>query len=163
MSGDTAYTAYGPDGEELSGAANAAALEAGYIKTLERLHRDGKATVVVRDLPASPEDVPSCVSEDLDHLKSCAFQQDMDPNLEFDVRAAEAVPGTRLIDLTDEICPGGLCRAVIGNALVYRDKDHLTATFARTLSPVIGRGLTGIKTTLAVSSSPAVGPGKPVA
>ena len=40
-----------------------------------------------------------------------------------------------------EICPGGLCRAVIGNALVYRDKSHLSATFARTLAPGIERGL----------------------
>jgi hypothetical protein len=30
---------------------------------------------------------------------------------------------------------------VIGNALVYRDKSHLTATYARTLAPSIERGL----------------------
>ncbi len=30
---------------------------------------------------------------------------------------------------------------MIGNALVYRDKTHLTATFARTLSPWIGEGI----------------------
>jgi hypothetical protein len=30
---------------------------------------------------------------------------------------------------------------VIGNALVYRDKSHLTATFARTLLPWIESGL----------------------
>ena len=30
---------------------------------------------------------------------------------------------------------------MIGNALVYRDKSHLTATFARTLAPQIGLGL----------------------
>jgi peptidoglycan/LPS O-acetylase OafA/YrhL len=163
MSGDTAYTAYGPNGEELSGEANAAALEAGYISTLQRLQRAGIATVVVRDLPASPNDVPSCVSEDLDHLKSCAFPEDKNPNLEFDVRAAAAVPGTRLIDLTADICPGGLCRAVIGNALVYRDKNHLTATFARTLSPEIGPALTGNTATLALAPSPSIGPAKPVA
>ena len=26
---------------------------------------------------------------------------------------------------------------MIGNALTYRDKDHLTATFARTLEPIL--------------------------
>ena len=30
---------------------------------------------------------------------------------------------------------------MIGNALVYRDKSHLTATFARTLAPAIERDL----------------------
>jgi peptidoglycan/LPS O-acetylase OafA/YrhL len=141
MSGDTAYTAYGSAGEELSGTANSDALEAGYAATLERIHQAGLKTVVIKDTPASASDVPSCVSEDLGHLESCAFKRVRDWNLEFDVRAAEANPGTHLIDLTAEICPGELCRAVIGNALVYRDKSHLTATFARTLSPWIEEGL----------------------
>jgi hypothetical protein len=30
---------------------------------------------------------------------------------------------------------------VIGNALTYRDDSHLSATFARTLSPWMERGL----------------------
>ncbi len=141
MAGDTAYTAYGPNGEELSGAANAAALEAGYVSTLERIQRAGLQTVVIRDTPASVEDVPSCVSEDLGDLEACAFPRPQDPNLEFDKRAAEATPNVHLIDVTAEICPGELCRAVIGNALTYRDKTHLTATFARTLSPWFEKSL----------------------
>ena len=64
-----------------------------------------------------------------------------DRTKEFDARAAKAAPGTHLIDINPEICPDGLCRAVIGNALVYRDKSHLTATFARTLAPGIERDL----------------------
>ncbi len=141
MAGDTAYTAYGPDGEELSGEANAAALEEGYKKTLARVIAAGLDAVVIRDTPASEEDIPSCVSEDLQNLESCAFKRVHDPNIEFDVRAAKSTPGVHLIDITDEICPGDLCRAVIGNALVYRDKAHLTATFARTLAPWIEKGI----------------------
>ncbi len=141
MSGDTAYTAYGEDGEELSGDANAEALQEGYEKTLKRIQEAGPSTVVIRDTPASSQDVPSCVSEDLDHLQSCAFKQPREWDREFDKRAAETAPGAHLIDLTAEICPSELCRAVIGNALVYRDKSHLTATFARTLTPWIETGL----------------------
>jgi peptidoglycan/LPS O-acetylase OafA/YrhL len=141
MSGDTAYTAYGPEGEKLSGKENADALEAGYKATLDRLNRAGLDTVVIRDTPASAEDVPSCVSEDLEHLESCAFERPRNWDIEFDVRAAQSTPGTHLIDVTAEICPGELCRAVIGNALVYRDKTHLTATFARTLSPWLEEGI----------------------
>ena len=141
LASDTAYTAYGPNGEELSGKANADALEAGMISTLERIQRAGLNAVVIRDTPASENDVPSCVSEDLGNLEACAFPQIHDWNIEFDKRAAEATPGVHLIDVTAEICPGELCRAVIGNALTYRDKAHLTATFARTLSPWIEEGL----------------------
>jgi hypothetical protein len=141
MSGDTAYTPYDEEGNELSGADAAAAMEAGYVKTLKRIDRAGLRTAVIRDTPASSSDVPSCVSEDLQNLGACAFPRVRDPDKEYDVRAAEHTPGAHLIDLTAEICPGEVCRAVIGNALVYRDKSHLTATFARTLSPWIETGL----------------------
>jgi peptidoglycan/LPS O-acetylase OafA/YrhL len=141
MSGDTAYTPYGSDGEELSGDAGAAAMEAGYLASLTRIHRAGLRTVVIRDTPVSASDVPGCVSEDLQHLDSCAFARVRDRTKEFDSRAARAAPETSLIDVTPEICPADLCRAVIGNALVYRDKSHLSATFARTLAPAIERDL----------------------
>jgi peptidoglycan/LPS O-acetylase OafA/YrhL len=141
MSGDTAYVPYGNDGAELSGEAAAAAMEAGYVATLTRIHRSGLRTVVIQDTPASASNVPDCVSEDLQHLQSCAFPRVRDKAKEFDVRAARAAPGGHLIDINREICPNNLCRAVIGNALVYRDKSHLSATFARTLAPGIERGL----------------------
>jgi peptidoglycan/LPS O-acetylase OafA/YrhL len=141
MSGDTVYTPYDSEGQELSGEAGAAAMESGYLSTLKRINRVGLKTIVIKDLPASTSDVPSCVSEDLSHLESCAFRRVVDKTKEFDVRAAESAPGTHLIDLTPEVCPARLCRAVIGDALVYRDKSHLTATFARTLAPGLERRL----------------------
>src|SRR4051812_18874211 len=134
MSGDTAYTPYGEFGEELSGRAAAEAMEAGYLATLGRLRKAGLRAVVIRDTPAAPDEIPACVSEHLDHLASCDFRHVHAWDKEFEMRAARRVPGDHLIDLTPEICPRGICRAVIGNALVYRDDSHLTATFARTLS-----------------------------
>jgi SGNH domain (fused to AT3 domains) len=141
MSGDTGYTAYGPHGQRLHGAADGRALEHGYLETLRRIRREGLGAVVIRDLPPAPRYVPACVEENRDHLRRCAFRRVRRGAREFDVRAARAVPGVELIDLVPEVCPHGLCRAVIGNALTYRDTQHLTATFARTLSPWIAAGL----------------------
>jgi peptidoglycan/LPS O-acetylase OafA/YrhL len=137
MSSDTAYTPYGEDGEQLSGPAAADAMEAGYVATLQRLHKLGLRTVVIRDTPVAPDEIPACVSEHLDDLASCDFRHTPTWEKEFERRAAQRAPGSHLIDLTPEICPQGICRSVIGNALVYRDDNHLTATFARTLSPWI--------------------------
>ena len=141
MSGDTAYVPYGSDGEELSG-------EARGRRDGGRLRRDPDPDPPRRPAhggdqrhPGLGQRRPGCVSEDLQNLESCAFRRVRDRNREFDARAARAAPGGHLIDINGEICPGGLCRAVIGNALVYRDKSHLTATFARTLAPGIGRDL----------------------
>lgn len=140
MSGDTAYTAYGK-GRALFGAANGRALEGGYVKTLKRIHHDGLRAVVIRDMPPAPRYMPGCVIKNRDHLRACTFHLRRRGTREFDVRAARAVPGVVLIDLVPEVCPHGLCRAVIGNALTYRDTQHLTATFARTLGPWIAAGL----------------------
>ncbi|MGE5282724.1 MAG: acyltransferase family protein [Chloroflexota bacterium] len=157
MSGSTGYTAYGRGGETLHDAANAAALEAGYVETLRRIHAAGPSTVLIRDMPASPQDVPSCVSEHTHHLRACAFRRVRRSNREFDVRAADVAPGVTLLDLTPEVCPKNLCRAVIGNALVYRDRFHLTATFTRTLSPWLELALLELIGPPPVSSALALG------
>src|SRR3954469_6227997 len=57
MSSDTAYTPYGEDGEQLSGPAAADAMEAGYVATLQRLHKLGLRTVVIKVAPSSPDEL----------------------------------------------------------------------------------------------------------
>ncbi|WP_460915618.1 SGNH hydrolase domain-containing protein [Plantactinospora veratri] len=50
-------------------------------------------------------------------------------------RGAGRPPRVGLIDLTPAICPGRRCAPVIGGVLVYRDNQHLTASYAATLAP----------------------------
>ncbi len=57
------------------------------------------------------------------------------------VRAAAEVEGVTLIDATPMIYPGKRCPAVIGDALVYRNGSHLTATYVRTLAPWLAERL----------------------
>ncbi len=137
MGSASEYTPLGEDGEALSGEEGSAALEDGYAATLERVNDDGRRVAVLKDPPSASEDVPSCVSRQLESLDSCAFRRDRSRAKEFDTRAAKRTPGASLVDVTEAICPRGLCRAVIGNALVYRDRNHLSATFAGTLAPLI--------------------------
>lgn len=56
-------------------------------------------------------------------------------------QAAAGLGGVALIDLNDAICPTDPCAAVIGDALVYRDSGHLTATYAATLAPRLATAL----------------------
>jgi len=46
-------------------------------------------------------------------------------------------PGSALLDLRDLMCTPKVCPPVIGNVVVYRSRDHLTATFVRTLAPYL--------------------------
>jgi peptidoglycan/LPS O-acetylase OafA/YrhL len=53
-------------------------------------------------------------------------------------QAAERIPGARVVKTRRFYCRHGFCPATIGNVLVYRDTAaHVTASYARTLSPYI--------------------------
>jgi len=141
MSGASQYVPLDDDGEEIEGAERARVLEEGYVRTLRRIQSAGLRTAVIKDPPAATDDVPSCVSARLHELDRCSFRRERGGAAEFDARAVARTPGARLLDITDQICPRDVCRAVIGDALVYRDKSHLSATFAVTLAPRLERGL----------------------
>ena len=52
--------------------------------------------------------------------------------------AAGADPQVRYVDLNAVICPTDRCAPVIGGVLVYRDHDHLSATYSRTTAAYFG-------------------------
>lgn len=51
----------------------------------------------------------------------------------------DEIPGFVSLDLSDAICDVDVCRAVEGNILVYRDFNHLSATYVRTTVPELRR------------------------
>lgn len=130
------------DGEMLQeGRAREDVLEESYVDVLRRLREAVPHVVVLKDAPVPPRDIPACVSESLDQLDRCAFPLEEGSEQTFETRAAARVDGVDLVDVTAVICPDGQCRSVIGDALVYRNKGHLTATFSATLAPTIARQL----------------------
>ncbi|WP_433285734.1 SGNH hydrolase domain-containing protein [Micromonospora sp. CA-244673] len=128
------YSAY-RDGRALKGPEGRAALVDGMRRTWRSLARIAPV-VVLRDTPAPRLDVAECVSAHREELTRCAVPRDealagIGP---LQVDAAQGLTGVRLVDLNDAICPADRCAAVIGGVLVYRDTNHLTATYARTLA-----------------------------
>lgn len=57
------------------------------------------------------------------------------------IEASAHLPSVTLLDLSDRFCRADVCHAVEGNILIYRDEDHLTTTYVRTLAPDLGRQL----------------------
>lgn len=57
---------------------------------------------------------------------------------------ASAYPNVFPFDLSDAICRPDRCRVVEGNILIYRDEHHLTASYARSLAPELGRQIGGL-------------------
>lgn len=50
-------------------------------------------------------------------------------------------PNTTFLDYTNAMCDATYCPAVVGNIVLWHDFHHLTATFVRSLTPVMDRDL----------------------
>ncbi|MFR9673188.1 acyltransferase family protein [Streptomyces sp. TR06-5] len=135
VTGNQATTTVMQDGMRLDARAGAPKASAAYAETLEHLRSIGSRVVVMADNPHPPQDMPSCVSESLGDLDACAFPKSKGLGFErVNKDAAESVSGARLIDPSEALCQDDVCPAVVGNALVYRNSAHITATYMRTMT-----------------------------
>jgi peptidoglycan/LPS O-acetylase OafA/YrhL len=106
--------------------------------------------VIIEDVPLPSENVPACLSANLDDYRRCAYTRAVGFGASMGEREqiAAAATGAKVIDLTADICPGaGDCPVVIDNMIAYRDATHLTATFSASLGPSLDRKLTAILAT----------------
>jgi peptidoglycan/LPS O-acetylase OafA/YrhL len=102
---------------------------------------------VLRATPHLPVDGPDCLSEHIGSPKwlprndnDCSFRSG---DNQADViyvsiqGAAKPLGNVHIVDMSDEICPGGICSAERNGMIVFRDSQHMTATFAASLAPVL--------------------------
>lgn len=101
------------------------------------------ATAILVDTPDPGRDVPACLSKHPNDIRACLFTQDDADNREIGVaeRVAADVSGAQLIDLTSSLCATWPCSPIAGSMLIYRDEDHMTKTFSRSLAAPLGVAL----------------------
>lgn len=119
-----------------------------HLEAMRPVAATGTRIVVVEDDPGVSPASTACVDRVTYGATggcgtSAAFAY-RDPDLL--ARAAEQIPGAVVIPTRQYFCRGNFCPATIGNVIVYRDTAaHVTASYARTLSPylfaAIERGL----------------------
>ncbi|RYV51364.1 acyltransferase family protein [Pengzhenrongella frigida] len=117
-------------------------MASGFQGAWEPFVAQGVPVVTFRDTPRPDVLVPDCVAQNEQTLTQCAMDRsaivwDDAP----EVTAAEGMPLVHVLDLTDWICPTDRCPVVIGGVLIYRDGNHLTATYSRSLGEPIGAQL----------------------
>jgi peptidoglycan/LPS O-acetylase OafA/YrhL len=121
-----------------------AAQRDGYLAALRALPPSVRHTIVVRDTPVMRNATFACVENAIDDRvaagPACARSRAGALRPDPAVAAARTLaPRVREIDLTRAFCDARRCYPVIGGALVYKDEDHLTPTFAATLAPWLHR------------------------
>lgn len=105
----------------------------GLEKLWNELVASGEKIVVIKDNPSSGEKIIDCLRSGAKCLIAKSEALKFDPQ----VLSASSVEAVRLLDMDDIFCDQSKCLPVIGNVVVYRDDNHLTDTFARTLAPMI--------------------------
>lgn len=110
-------------------------LATGYETAWDGLISAGIKVAVLADTPRPDYDIVGCVDTHRSHLTACARPRSVIvPHDAALARALHDRPSVRLLDLNRYICPAAQCAAVIGSVLVYRDGNHMTATYAGTLA-----------------------------
>ena len=118
-------------------------LTPGLDQTVAALTAKGTEVIAIRDNPRYTFDMADCV------VRNGATSAECNPSLS-SVQAAESplatfaaqhTSGFAAIDMTDLVCPNGACTGVIGNTYVYMDDNHLTRTYAASMSAQLGQRL----------------------
>ncbi|MDT0115755.1 acyltransferase family protein [Microbacterium sp. PRF11] len=115
-------------------------LRPGIDRFLDRMEDAGIPVFGIRDNPRFSFDMFGCVSGS-DDLLECATPRAASLADRNPAEPLAGREGLTLVDLTPWICPDDLCVGVIGNVAVYRDDNHLTRMYARTLAPLMAEQL----------------------
>ena len=102
---------------------------------------DSARVAVLADIPLQGADPPECLSYNLEHAADCAtaVEDAFSRQVSETERAAAGATGAAYLDFTPYFCNSETCPTIIGNLLVYRDDQHLTASFsARLAEPLEG-------------------------
>jgi hypothetical protein len=112
----------------------------------------GINTIVIRDTPETPFDVPACLSRraaGVPFARACDYERASSLSPAAITAQNDAARGlTRLafVDMTDRVCATATCSVIQRGRIVFRDDDHLTASFSRAEAPVLGdRIVAGLK------------------
>jgi hypothetical protein len=111
----------------------------GYAAVLRTLRAAHVRLVGIHDTPAPMVAIPDCLASHASDYDACSGSRARWLPREPLFDALDEVDDPRFVraDLTDHICSGARCSAVVGGVPVYFDQTHLTATFAATLAPYL--------------------------
>lgn len=113
-------------------------------RTYRLLSSAGLRTVVIRDVPDAGFDAPACLSRraaGMPSVRACTYQ--LEDALHPAARAAQTeaargIPRLAFVDMTDRVCSTRPCPVIQRGNIVFRDGDHLTASFSRAEGAVLG-------------------------
>lgn len=126
-----------------SGAENQRMLADGLKRSWAPIADAGIPVVAIAGTPRMSKSVPDCLAENIAAPEKCGrvASEALGQDQAIRFAAAEMPEAATLIDLTEGLCTSAFCPAVAGNVVVYRDENHLTIEYSRTLAPLLSSKL----------------------
>ena len=121
---------------------------AGLVRTVRLLRADGAAVVVLGPVPYPTGVVSDCLAVHRHDVGACDVPDQVVAGVEgynaagvAGETAAVHAAGAAYLDVSPWFCARGACAVVVGDRLVYRDDNHLTATYAGWLAAALAAEL----------------------
>ncbi|MDD7940960.1 SGNH hydrolase domain-containing protein [Actinomycetospora lutea] len=114
----------------------------GFVRAWRELDAAGIRVLAIRDNPRYDRSPVDCVRHEGAGAAGCAVPRDLllSPVAPYR-RLPDVPPNVTFFDPSDHLCTPTTCPPVVGNVLVNFDANHLSATFTRTLGPVLSEQL----------------------
>jgi len=115
----------------------------GISKFVSELADSSENVLILRDTPGVEFDVPICLArkvwrEKFMPVQFCDFPLHTSPKIyDFLRSAAKQHRNVAVADLSLNICPDGICAMERDGFILYRDSNHLTASFVSSLQGVV--------------------------
>ena len=123
-----------------------AAQRAGYVAAWKALPASVEQVVVLRDTPKVLGDTDTCVERAIERRrpagKACRVARADALTVDSAAVAGRGLRAVQVVDLTPFFCDRRFCYPVVGGALVFKDQNHLTETFSKSLGPYLSRAIT---------------------
>ncbi len=118
----------------------------GMSQMISEITRLGSKVVVIGAIPKPSFLVPQCLSAHLSDAGQCAEAENAVVNLQgvSAEKAAVRSAGGSYIDTLPWFCANGSCGSIVGNIEVWRDDNHITATYSNFLGPVVAAELKAV-------------------
>ena len=122
----------------------------GTRKILHALSPVSRQVYILRSTPILPFDGPGCAAPrgalyrlliEKSRCHSPAHSRLFDRVYRWLKLAARPFGNVRTIDMTSFICPHNECRSTLNGDIVFRDDEHMTVKFARSLAPDLKKRL----------------------
>ena len=113
-----------------------------YVSVWQELAERDIPVLAIRDTPRAEFNRVDCLVEHGALSPTCDVQRESTLNPVDPTTELTGVPDTvSFVDLNRYFCSGSVCPAVIGNAVVYSDRNHITATYSASLAQVLATEL----------------------